>query len=87
MTMSSRPTERPLTGGVVEAEVLDAVEHRDGEFEAEVEVAVVDELADALLLEQAVDVGHALRERVVEDGAADGGGDELLVELAPARCG
>ena len=50
-------------------------------FEAEVEVAVVDELADSLLLEQAVDVGHAFGERVVEDGAADGGGDELLVEL------
>ena len=48
-------------GGVVEAEVLDAVEHRDGELEAEVEVAVVDELADALLLEQAVDVGHLLQ--------------------------
>ncbi len=68
-------------GGVAEAEVLDAVERLDGDFEAEVQVAVVDELADALLLEQAVDVGHALGERIVEDGAADGGGDELLVEL------
>ena len=68
-------------GGVVEAQILDAVEHGDGELEAVVEVAVVDELADALLLEQAVDVGHLLGERIVEDGAADGGGDELAVVL------
>ena len=46
-----------------------------------VEVAVVDELADTLFLEQAVDEGHLLGERIVEDGAADGGGDELTVEL------
>ena len=65
----------------MEAEVLDAVEHGDGELEAVVEVAVVDELADALFLEEAVDVGHLLRERVVEDGAADGGGDVLAVVL------
>ena len=68
-------------GGVTEAEVLDAVERLDGGLEAEVQVAVVDQLADSLLLEQAVDVGHALGESVVEDGAADGGVDELLVEL------
>ena len=68
-------------GGVMEAELLDAVERLDGDLEAEVQVAVVDELADALLLEQAVDERHALGQRVVEDGAADGGGDELLVEL------
>ncbi len=53
--------------------------HRD--LEAEVQVEVVDELADALLLEQAVDERHALGQRVVEDGAADGGVDVLLVEL------
>ena len=81
MTMSSRPTERPELRGVTEAEVLDAVEGLDGDFEAEVQVAVVDELADSLLLEQAVDVGHAFGERIVEDGAADGRVDVLLVEL------
>ena len=68
-------------GGVTEAEVLDLVEGLDGDFETEVEVAVVDQLADALLLEQAVDVRHALGERIVEDGAADRGVDVLLVEL------
>jgi hypothetical protein len=67
--------------GVTEAEVLDPVEGLDGSLEAEVEVAVVDELADSLLLEQAVDVRHAFGEGVVEDGAADGGRDELLGEL------
>ena len=65
----------------MEAEVLDAVEHLDRDFEAEVQVAVVDQLADALLLEQAVDVRHARGQRVVQDGAADGGVDVLLVEF------
>ena len=59
MTMSSRPTERPAARRVLEAELLDAIEHFDRDLETEVQVAVVDQLADALLLEQAVDVRHA----------------------------
>ena len=67
-------TDREAAAGRVgEAEFLDAVEHLDRDFKAEVEVAVVDELADSLLLEQAVDVRHALGERVVEDRAANRG--------------
>ncbi len=53
--------------------------HRN--LKTEVQVQVVDELADALLLEQTVDVGHALGQTVVQDGAANRGVDELLVEL------
>src|SRR6185437_6433135 len=68
-------------GGVLEAELLDAVERANGDLEAEVQVAVVDELADALLLEQTVDERNPLRQRVIEDGAADRGGDVLLVEV------
>ncbi len=74
-------------GRVMEAEFLDVVEHLHGELKAVVEVAVVDELADTLLLEQAVDVGHLLGERIVEDGAADGGGDELTLVLDRLRVG
>ena len=51
------------------------------DFETEVQVAIVDELTDALLLEQAVDIRHAVRKSVVQDGAADCGRDELLVVL------
>ncbi len=49
-------------GGELEAQLLDTVEHLDRDLKAEVQVAVVDQLADALLLEQAVDVRHALGE-------------------------
>ena len=68
-------------GGVIEAERLDAVQHAHRHLKAEVLVAIVDQLADALLLEQAVDERHAGRQGVVEDDAADGGRQELLVEV------
>ena len=47
--------------GVLEAERLDLVEHLDRDFQAKPQVAVIDQLADALLLEQAVDVRHGSR--------------------------
>ena len=58
-------------GGETEAQRFDLVEHLDGGFEAEPQVAVVDQLTNALLLEQAVDVRHTLGQMVVEDRAAD----------------
>ena len=50
-------------------------------LEAEVQVAVVDELADALLFQEPIHIRHTFRQRIVEDGAADGRVDVLLVEL------
>ena len=67
--------------GVIEAQRLDAIEHSDGDFETEVLVAVVHQLTNALLLEQAVDERHARGKRIVEDGAAHSGVDVLLVEI------
>ena len=67
-------------GGVVETELLDAVQHPHRGFQTEAQVAVVHQVAHALLLEQAVDVGHLCRaalQVVVHDGAAHGGRDEL----------
>ena len=61
ITMSSRPTERPETRSVMEPQRLDAVEHAHRHFKAEVLVAIVHQLPDALLLHQAVDERHARR--------------------------
>ena len=68
-------------GGVVEAQRLDAVQHAHRNFEAEVLVAIVHQLADALLLQQAIHIRHARRQRIVQNHAAHGGGDVLLVEV------
>ena len=68
-------------GRELEAERLDLVEHLDRDFETEAQVAVVHQRADALLLEQAVDVRHAFGQVVVQDGAADRGVDESALDL------
>ena len=52
-----------------------------GQVVAVVDERVVDQLLQALLLEQAVDERDLVRQVHVEDDAADGGLDELLVEL------
>ena len=68
-------------GGVEEAEVLELVEQPDGEVVAEVDEPEVHQLLQALLLEEAVDERDLLRHVHVEDHAADGGLDDLSVEL------
>ena len=71
-------------GRVLEAQLLDPVQHPHRGLQAEPQVAVVHQLADALLLEQAVDVRHvrgAALQVVVHDGAAHGGRDELPLEV------
>ncbi len=69
---------RPCRVG--EAELLEAVEHLDGLLETVAEIARLHELLQPLLLQQAVDERHALRNRVVQDDAADGGVDDLVVD-------
>src|SRR6185436_1083961 len=66
---------------VEEAEVLEAVEHLDGLGVAVVDEAVVDEILQTLLLEESVDIRDLFRNVGVEDHAADGGLDDLAVEL------
>src|SRR6185437_9477525 len=72
-------------GGKAEADFLYLVEHSDRGFQAKAQVGVVDQLADALLLEQAVDVRHVRGQMIVQNGAAHSGVDEL--PLQPARFG
>src|SRR4051812_16555038 len=72
---------QPRTRRIREAERLQRVEHLDGLLEAVAQVAVLHQLLQPLLLEQAVDVGHPLRQRRVEDDAADGGVDHLAVDV------
>ena len=68
-------------GGVHEAEFLQLIEQHNGAFQAEAQVGVVHELLNALLLEQAVDEREIARQVVVEDHAADGGLNELALQL------
>src|ERR1019366_2379448 len=71
-------------GRIVETELLDAVQHPHRGFQTEAQVAVVHQVAHALLLEQAVDVGHlrgAALQVVVHDGAAHCGRDELPLKV------
>src|SRR5687767_15702627 len=52
-----------------------------GALEAEVEVALLHQLLQPLLLQQAVDEGHLSRQLRVEDHAADGRVDDLVLDL------
>ena len=49
-------------------------------LEAEAQVAVLHQVLQALLAQEAVDEGHALREVVVEDDPAHGGVDDLVLD-------
>ena len=68
-------------GGVQEPELLHLVEHADGDLQPELQVAILHQLREALLLQQAVDERHLVRQHVVQDDAADGGVHVLLHEL------
>ena len=68
------------TGGIGKAELLQAVEHLDGLLEPVTEIARLHELLQPFLLQEPVDVGHSLRQRVVENDAADGGVDDLVLD-------
>src|SRR5688572_16408418 len=61
--------------------MLEAVEHLDRPLEAEVQVAVLHDLLQPLLLQQAVDVRHHRRQRGVEQHTADGRVDDLVLDL------
>src|SRR5258707_6554171 len=68
-------------GGVGEAQVLDDVEHVDGLLQAPAQVAVLDQVLQALLAQDAVDVGHALRKVVVEDDASHRRVDDQVLDV------
>ena len=57
------------------------VEHLHRQVVAVVDVAVADEVLQAALLEQAVDERDLVGQVLVEDDAADGGLDQLVVDL------
>ena len=80
MIRSSMPIDRPDLRRVGEAEVLQRVEHLDRLLEPELQVAALHELLQPLLLQQAVDERHLRRNRLVEDDAADGGVDDLVLD-------
>src|ERR1035437_7786986 len=67
--------------GVQEAQRFHFVEHLHGDVQPEFQIAVLHELAQALLLQKAVDERHVGREVVVDDHPADGGFHVLLDEL------
>ena len=78
------PIDRPALVAYWKPKLLDAVQHPHRGLQTEAQVAVVHQLADALLLEQAVDVRHlgcATLQVIVHDGAAHRGRDELPLEV------
>ena len=68
-------------GGVEETELLQMIEGDDGLLRAEAQIAILHQLLNSLLLQQSIDERHVRREVIVEDHAADGGVQELPVEL------
>src|SRR5690348_6795014 len=72
-------------GGVAEAQLLDLIEHPDRHLQAKTQIAVGDQAAHSLLLQQAVDVRHALGQGVIQDGPAHGGVDELPLVMLRLR--
>src|SRR5205807_2113540 len=68
-------------GGIAEPKFLDLIEHLDRGFQAEPQIGVVHQLTNALLLEQAIDIGHGLGQVIIQDGTAHRGIDELPLEL------
>ena len=71
----------PGARSVQEPELLHLVQHLDGDDQTELQVAVLHQLRETLLLQQAVDEGHLFRQHVVQDHAAHRGIHILLVEL------
>src|SRR5271168_1467520 len=68
-------------GGVGEPELLQMIEKDNGVFQAKAQVGVIDELLDALLLEQTVDEREFLRQVRIEDDAANSSLNELALHL------
>ena len=60
---------------------FDFVEHLHGDLQTELQVAVLNELAVALLLQKTVNERHLLRKNVVKNDAAHRRVHVLLVEL------
>ncbi len=51
--------------GVEETELLHFIQHLDSDLQPVLEVAILDQLAEALLLQQAVDKGHLVRQHII----------------------
>ena len=66
-------------GRVLEAQLLDRVEHHNGAAAIEVLETVSDNFAEAALILLLVVVGHADRQRVIEHVATDGGFDQRIL--------
>ena len=71
----------PGLGGVLEAQVLELVDHLDRLLAPEAQVAVLHQLGEALLLQEAVDEGHLIRQVIVENDAPHRRIQVLLGEL------
>ena len=80
------PDRQAGAGGEAEAESLHFVEHLDRYFKPVLQVAEADQLPDSLLLQQAIDVRHALGKVIVQNRPSDRRVQERAVVRRPARC-
>src|SRR4029077_9447759 len=68
-------------GGVGKAQFLQVIEQDNSVLETEAQVSVIDELLNALFLEQAVHIGKFFRQVRIEDDAPNGRLNELALHL------
>ncbi len=77
---SSTPIDKPDLVAYAKPSCLEPVEHFDGLADAVAEIALLDKLAQPLLLEEPVDKRQFRGQRLVEQRATDGGVDQLPVD-------
>ena len=80
-----KPDRQARARGVAEAQLLDAIQHLHGAFQPIAQIAIVDELPNALLLQKTIDEGEALGKVIVQDRAPDGGVHVLPLKLHRLR--
>src|SRR5271157_827481 len=71
-------------GCILETELLNTVQHPNRSFQPKAQVAVIHQLTDALLLQQAIDVWHVRRaalQVVIHNGATYRSRDELALKV------
>ncbi len=83
--MSSMPIEMPARVAYRNPSSFISIEHPHRDLQAELQVAVLNELGETLLLQKAVDERHLVRQHVIENDAAYRGPHVLLHDTRRAQ--
>ena len=74
------PDRNARLGGIEEPDLLDLVQQFNRRSQAEVEVTIIDQMAQTFLFQQAVDVRHIFRKMIVQNHPAHRGFQHLALE-------